>query len=260
MNLVFQLQNKKSEDTDTLFVSIDGQSATLSDESPIVTFEIPEANEVNVEFSHGQQNHSVLPQNPVARFFARLLMVLLSPLIGLILAVIYFADNDGGIKLHQFFTSADPFVVKKTFRIKSADNTAILVAYTKPKYSKEDHSYSVPDILLSHATAEIVDTSFIYTYDRKSFRHDFALYHYPAYTVIFLVILALNLLMAVCLYNQIVAEPIEYFGVIAMGFCCAAMLALLVAFIYILVATLRLYRKVDRNLQAKKLCNYSSAL
>lgn len=258
MTLTFQLQNPKSEEP--LSVSIDGQSATLSNVHPTVAFELPEANEVNAKFICGQQHHSILPQHPVARLFVRLLLILLSPLIGLLLAIVYFADNDGGIKLHQFFTSADPFVVQKTFRIKSADDTTILVAYTKPKYSKEDHSYSVPDILLSHATAEIVNTSFVHTYDRKSFRHDFALYHYPAYTVIFLVILALNLLMGMCLYNQIVAEPIEYFGVIAMGFCCAAMLALLVAFIYVFVATLRLYKKVDRNLQAKKSCNYSSAL
>ncbi|MBQ8382058.1 MAG: hypothetical protein IJX47_02510 [Clostridia bacterium] len=247
MTLTFQLQNKKSEDS--LLVSVCEQSATLSAMSPTVTFELPEANETTVEITHGQLNPSGgLPQNPVARFFARLLIVLLSPLLGLLLTIVYFADNDGGIKIHRFFTSFDPFAVKKTFRIKSADSTPILVAYQKPKYSKEGNSYSAPDVLLCHTTAEIVDTAFTCTYDRKALRRDFALYHYPAFTVLFLVILALNLLMAVCLYNQIVAEPIAYFGMIAMGFCCAAMLALLVAYICILASVLRLRRRVEHKL------------
>ena len=61
--------------------------------------------------------------------FAYLLFFLLS-------TIIFFADNDTGIKTHKFFYDANPFDLKKTFKIASTENTVIL-KYVASKYDKQ---------------------------------------------------------------------------------------------------------------------------
>ena len=60
-------------------------------------------------------------------------------------------------------------------------------------------------------------------------------------------LLALMALMGVSLYNQF--TPFDSAGVIALSLCLAVILALLIVFICLFVATHKLFQQVDRNLK-----------
>ena len=156
--------------------------------------------------------------------------------------IIFFADNDNGIGIHKFFYDAKPFDVKKTFKIVPTEN--IVFKFISPKYDKTTRRFSVPDIEI--IGMETTDVTICSEYNQASFKKEFRLYHYPAYTILFAIILALTVLMSVCLFAQF--SPFDLFGVIGMSFCCVVMLALLIVFICLFVSTNRLFRQIDRYL------------
>lgn len=187
---------------------------------------------VEVEY---KRNDIQQTNNPIGKFFAYLFSFLLS-------SIIFFADNDNGIGIHKFFYNAKPFNFKKTFEIVPTEN--VVLKFISPKYDKIKKRFSTPDIEL--IGAKPIDEVLCSEYNQASFIKEFRLYHYPAYAVLFAIILALAVLMSVCLVNQF--SPFDLFGVIGMSFCCVVMLALLIVFICLFVSTHRLFRQIDYNL------------
>ena len=229
MKVSFALGNEEFEDT--LAVSVNGKTKDLTTQDKQVSFDVTNTDKIEVHVEY-KRNDIQQIKNPIGRFFAYLFFFLLSP-------IIFFADNDNGIGIHKFFYDAKPFDLKKTFKIIPTNN--VVLKFISPKYDKTTKQFSAPDIDI--IGAETIDEALHYEYNNVSFKKDFRLYHYPAYTVLFAVILALTVLMSVCLVNQF--SPFDLFGVIGMSFCCAVMLALLIVFICLFVSTHRLFRQID---------------
>ena len=232
MKVSFTLGNKRFEDA--LAVSVNGETKELTTQERQTSFDIPNTDKTEVQVEY-KRNDIQQIKNPIGRFFAYLFFFLLSP-------IIFFADNDNGIGIHKFFYNAKPFDLKKTFKITPTDN--VVLKFISPKYEKTTRRFSAPDIEI--IGAETMDVVICSEYNQASFKKEFRLYHYPAYALLFVIILSLTALMAVCLVNQFL--PFDLFGVIGMSFCCVVMLALLIVFIRLFVSTHRLFRQIDRHL------------
>ena len=232
MKVSFALGNEEFEDT--LAVSVNGKTKDLTTQDKQVSFDVTNTDKIEVHVEY-KRNDIQQIKNPIGRFFAYLFFFLLSP-------IIFFADNDNGIGIHKFFYDAKPFDLKKTFKIIPTNN--VVLKFISPKYDKTTKQFSAPDIDITGA--ETTDEELRYEYNKVSFKKDFRLYHYPAYTVLFAIIIALTVLMSVCLVNQFL--PFDLFGVIGMSFCCVVVLVLLIVLVCLFVSTHRLFQQVDCNL------------
>ena len=232
MTISFTLANEEFEDT--LAVSLNRETKELTTQEKQVSFDVSDTDKVIVQVGY-KRNDIQQIKNPIGRFFAYLFFFLFSP-------IIFFVDNNNGIGIHNFFYDAKPFDLKKTFKIMPTDN--VVLKFISPKYEKTTKQFSTPNIDI--IGAETTDEELRYEYNKVSFKNDFRLYHYPAYTVLFAVILALTVLMSVGLVSQF--SPFDLFGVIGMSFCCMVMLALLIVMICLFVSTHRLFRQVDYEL------------
>lgn len=245
MTLTFELINKKFEDT--LSVSIGNETKLLSSENNRISFEIDETDTANIQVKHLLKVNSKQIKNPILR---RILTILIFPLLVMVLTINFLADNDNGISIHKFFYGETPFTTTKSFKIAPINNKPIMLEFVNSQYKRLSKSFSKPNILIHNADVRS-ETQEI-NYDSKAMRHDFYIYHCPAYAVLFSIIIALNILMIICLRDQFIAVPISYFGVIGIGFCCVIMLTLLIVFICMFVFTYRLYRQVDANMTQNK--------
>ena len=234
MKLTLTLDNMEKEFEDTLAVSVNGKTKDLTTQDKQVSFDVTNTDKIEVHVEY-KRNDIQQIKNPIGRFFAYLFFFLLSP-------IIFFADNDNGIGIHKFFYDAKPFDVKKTFKIVPTEN--IVLKFISPKYDKTTRRFSNPDIEV--VGEEMTNVEFYSEYNQASFKKEFRLYHYPAYAVLFAIILALTVLMVVALINQF--SPFDLFGIIGISFCCVVMLALLIVFICLFVSTHRLFLQIDRYL------------
>ena len=234
MKLTLTLDNMEKEFEDTLAVSVNGKTKDLTTQDKQVSFDVTNTDKIEVHVEY-KRNDIQQIKNPIGRFFAYLFFFLLSP-------IIFFADNDNGIGIHKFFYAAKPFDLKKTFKIVPTEN--IVLKFISPKYDKTTRRFSNPDIEV--VGEEMTNVEFYSEYNQASFKKEFRLYHYPAYAVLFAIILALTVLMVVALINQF--SPFDLFGIIGISFCCVVMLALLIVFICLFVSTHRLFLQIDRYL------------
>ena len=234
MKLTLTLDNMEKEFEDALAVSVNGETKELTTQERQTSFDIPNTNKIEVQVEY-KRNDIQQIKNPIGRFFAYLFFFLLSP-------IIFFTDNDNGIGIHKFFYAAKPFDLKKTFKIVPTENVAL--KFISPKYDKTTRRFSNPDIEV--VGEEMTNVEFYSEYNQASFKKEFRLYHYPAYAVLFAIILALTVLMVVALINQF--SPFDLFGIIGISFCCVVMLALLIVVICLFVSTHRLFLQIDRYL------------
>ena len=234
MKLTLTLDNMEKEFEDALAVSVNGETKELTTQERQTSFDIPNTDKIEVQVEY-KRNDIQQIKNPIGRFFAYLFFFLLSP-------IIFFADNDNGIGIHKFFYAAKPFDLKKTFKIVPTENVAL--KFISPKYDKTTRRFSNPDIEV--VGEEMTNVEFYSEYNQASFKKEFRLYHYPAYAVLFAIILALTVLMVVALINQF--SPFDLFGIIGISFCCVVMLALLIVVICLFVSTHRLFLQIDRYL------------
>lgn len=237
MKITFQLTNKEFEDF--LAVSINGETKELTQQDNQINFEVSDIEETTVQVRYIRNDIQRI-KNPIGRFLAYLFFLLLSPLI-------FFADNDNGIDIHKFFYGAKPFEWKKIFKIKPTEDM-ISLKYIFPKYDKTARCFSAPDVKIMGA--ETMEETVTAEYNPVTMKKEFRLYHYPAYTILFAIIIALYVLMAICLFNQF--APFDLVGVIGMSFCCLVVLALFITFICIFVSTHRLLKQIDRLLRINK--------
>ena len=239
MTLTLQLKQKRSKHhnfDDTLSVTINGETKELNEIDKIATFVVADDREATVEVFY-RRNDIQSIQNPVGRFFARLFLLLLSPFI-------FFMDNDNGIGIHRFFHSAKPFDLAMTCKLMPTA-APVSVTFVPPLYVKNNGYKSKPEIQLQGAEIGAMET--ICTYNPAAMKRDFRMYHYPAYTVIFVLTAALHALMAAGLIRQFTSA--QWTGVLAISLCWLVILAITTALIRAFLATRRLFEKIDRDLR-----------
>ena len=132
MNLTFKLANKNFEDA--LAVSVNGEIKELTAQHKQISFDVSDTKKTVIQVEY-KRNDIQQIKNPIGRFFAYLFSFLLSP-------IIFFADNDNGIGIHKFFYDANPFDLKKTFKITPAEN--VVLEFVSPKYDKTTRHFSPP--------------------------------------------------------------------------------------------------------------------
>ena len=98
------------------------------------------------------------------------------------------------------------------------------------------------DADISESTEEI-------SYDKKGMKLSFALFHYPAYFVIFAFVAAIIVLITVCVIQSF--RTLDTLGILGLTFCFAVMIFLLVVMITFFVKTHKLYKEVDCNLTSE---------
>lgn len=232
MKLTFMLDNKEFEDA--LRVSVNGETKDLTAQDTQVYFEFLDTEKIAVQVEYKRNNIQQI-KNPIGRFFAYLFYLLLS-------LITFLAYNYNGIEIHNFFYVAKPFDLKKSFKIAPTEN--VVLTFISPKYDKITMRFSKPDIeVVGEKTS---DEELCFEYNQASFKKEFRLYHYPTYVVLFAIIIALTVLMAVALITRF--APFDLLGVIGMSFCCVVMFVLLIVFICLFVSTHRLFQQIDRNL------------
>lgn len=240
MTLTFSLKNKKFEDS--LAVSIGEETKFLNEETTEVSFEATSIEQTDVRVRYiekGEEENTNLALKII-------LCILFLPLIILIPVINFFIENDGGIKFDSFFKSENPFKIKKHFSIlPNDDNAKILIEFVPAKYLKHKKTYSKPDILLHNAESTEITEKI--SYDKKSMKLTFMLFHVPAYLIIFAFIVAIIVLITAITIQKF--STLGSLGFLGLGFCLAVMIFLLGAMITCIVKTYKLYKKVDCNLK-----------
>ena len=172
MKTTVRLYNR--EFPDSFLVTVNGVTKELSEDHEEITFEWDgETAEGEIAYV----NHDEIKvKNPFLRFLAHLLAGLLSILI-------FWADNDGGIRCERCFKDINSFEIKKRFRLCPSEDGIIEVHFSDPKYRTFDKSYDPPCILLTGDLTE--EESEIY-YNPKHMCSAYRMYNYPVFTVLFL--------------------------------------------------------------------------
>ena len=238
MILNFTLYNQEFEDS--LAVYVNGLRKELSVQKSKVSFDVADANEISVQIEYVKNDTSQI-RNPIAKFFSYLLLFLIS-------LIVFFSGNGNGIDIHKFFYTANPFKFKKVFKIVTKCNEEnIVIEYIEPPYNKVTKMLYSPDIIMAGAC--IIDKEVFFKYNTESFKKDFRLYHYPAYIVLFTIMLALNALIISCIVSQL--SPFNFLWVIGLIFCELLMIGFLLIFILYFVSTHKLFKEVDKNLRSE---------
>ncbi len=243
MKTTFRLSNR--EFPDSFLITINGMTKELSEDHKEITFKW-EGKEAEGEITY--VNHDELRvKNPILRFLAYLFAGLLSILI-------FWADNDGGIRIERCFKEINPFGNKKRFRLCPSEDSIIEVHFSDPKYHSFDKSYDPPRILLTgNVTEEETETY----YDPKRMRTSYRMYNYPAFTVLFLLSAFVNwigVMVSITVAMRIPTSSLweNIGGIAGTAFCEIILIGLLIALIVIFVRSHKLYKQIDANLRSRK--------
>ncbi len=194
---------------------------------------------VDVELIKAEEYLKIKAKNSFLRLLLNIVKWLLAPLL-------YFIDNEDGIGLDKGYHSFDPFTFKQSISINSPDEKIINITYTESTYDKKIKQYTLPKLKYKEKT---VIKSEQVAFSPLKLKREWNTYHIPAFTVIMVVILLLNWLNF-SIFAKVIREIPLYpmseniGGIIGMSFCSLVMIALLVAYIVVILKSRRLYKEV----------------
>ncbi len=203
----------------------------------IIEYEDCKQLEFEIEFVSTEKYLKYKAQNPFLRFLINLAKYILSPLI-------YFIDNEDSIGLDKGYHSFSPFMLKKTFSVTEPSGKTVALEYVESKYDKITNVFSQPDIVVQNDSVSVISDNI--RYSENILKQEWNTYHIPAFTVIMIFILLLNLLN-ISIFSKVVREiPLDIGGVIGMSFCSLVMTALLIACIVVIIKAYRLFKKINQ--------------
>ena len=238
MKTYFHIENK--EFTDYLKLTVQEKEYYFCDD---LTIEYDECGTLNVdiELIKSEEYLKIKVKSQFLRLLLNILKWILSPLL-------YFIDNEDGIGLDKGYHSFNPFTIKQSISIDAPDEKTISLTYTESVYNKTTTKFTPPT--LKHQENIIINTEQI-TFSPLSLKRDWNTYHIPAFTVIMVVIALLNWLNF-SIFAKVIREIPLYplsenlGGIVGMSFCSLVMIALLVAYIVVIVKSHRLYKEVSK--------------
>ena len=198
--------------------------------------------DVDVELVSTEEYLKNTVKNPLLRFLLNILEWIISPLL-------FFADNDGGIRFSNCYKSINPFSINETFSIESPDKKTVNFTYAPPQFDKMTKIYTPPALKPQQEIALKTEKT---TFSPHTLKREWNIYHIPAFTVIIVVILLLNWLNFL-IFTKVIREIPLYpmseniGGIIGMSFCSLVMIALLVAYIVVFVKSSKLYKQVVKE-------------
>ena len=237
MKTYFYIENK--DFSDYLKLTTNNKTYYFCDD---LTVELDGCDNLNIdiEYIKAEDYFKIKSQNVFLKLLLIIVKWIFSPLM-------FFIDNDDGIRLDKGYKSFNPFTYKKSFSINSANEKTININFIKAKYDKLTKKYTKPLMVIKGD--DVIDISEETSFSSISFKQEWNAYHIPAYTVIMIFILLINLLIFL-IFTKVIREmpqcPMsENIGaIVGISFCSIIMIALLVAYIVIIVKAHRLQKEV----------------
>ena len=236
MKTHFHIENK--EFTDYLKVTVQEKEYYFCDD---LTIEYDDCDTLNVdiELIKAEEYLKIKQKNEFLKMLLNIAKWILAPLL-------YFIDNEDGIGLDKGYHSFNPFTIKQSISINSPDEKTINITYTESTYNKTTKKFTPP--ILKHQENITINAEQI-AFSPLALKKEWNTYHVPAYTVIMVVIALLNLLNF-SIFAKVIREIPLYpmseniGGIIGMSFCSLVMIALLIAYIVVIVKSHKLYKEV----------------
>lgn len=237
MKTYFHIENK--EFTDYMKLTVNDKIYYFCDDLT-VEFDDCEKLDVDIEFIRAEDYYKIKSKNLFLKLILNIVKWILSTLM-------FFIDSDDGIRIDKGFKTFNPFKFKKSFSVNSPDKKTLNISYIESKYDKSTKQYSVPSMEIkadgvTYKTEEI-------KFSDTTLKQEWNTYHMPAFTIILILVLLLNLLNF-ALFARVIREiPLypmsENIGaIIGISFCSLFMIALLVAYIVVIIKSYRLQKEV----------------
>ncbi len=238
MKTHFRIENK--EFTEYLKITTKDKEYYFCDD---LTIEYDDCNTLNVdiELIQAEEYLKIKAKNSFLRLLLNIVKLIFSPLL-------YFIDNEDGIGLDKGYHSFTPFTMKQSISIDSPDEKTISITYIDSAYNKTTKKFTPPTLKYQENT--IINTEQI-AFSPLVLEREWNTYHIPAFSVIMVVILLLNWLNF-SIFAKVIREiplyPISenIGGIIGMSFCSLVMIALLIAYIVVIVKSHRLYKEISK--------------
>ncbi len=238
MKTHFHIEN--TDFTDYLKVTVQERAYYFCDD---LTIEYDECDtlHVDIELVKAEEYLKIKVKNP----FLRMLLNMLKWLLAVLLYVI---DSENGIGLDKGYHSFSPFTINQSISIDSPDEKMINITYIKSAYTKTTKTFTPP--ILKYQENATIHTEQI-AFSPLSLKKEWNTYHIPAFTVIMIVIALLNWLCFAIFAKVIREMPLypmsENLGsIIGMSFCSLVTIALLVAYMVVIVKSNKLYKEVSK--------------
>jgi len=237
MKTHFHIENK--EFVDYLKLTTNGKTQQFCDDLTI-EFDDCENLDLDIEYVRAEDYFKIKSKNLFLKLLLTIAKWIFSPLI-------YFIDNDDGIRLDKGYKSFNPFTYKKSFSIASPNEKTVNIHYIESKYDRITKKYSTPSMELK--VGGVIDKNEETTFSSEILKQEWRTYHTPAFTVIMILILLLNLLNFSISAKVIREIPVcsisENIGsIVGISFCSLVMIALFVAYIVVFVKACRLLKEV----------------
>lgn len=241
MTTVFSLKNK--ELNGDLLLTVNGQSNTLSAEATKIEIELGESDaiELTAEYQH-KDNDGNSVKNPILKF----LFSIAGVAVYLILALLTLYDGEK-LQPDSFFKGTNPFIIRKTFRLKPTEKRNIKIKIEDADYSKISREITEPDIWLEDAEiiSENTEIWFRRSFAEKQYKRDFIM----TYAIVYILVIALNVLGVILICNSFAsADKSVFIGVCAVETVFLAMFAIPIC---LCVRTHKLYKLVFSKLEEK---------
>ncbi|MBQ8860399.1 MAG: hypothetical protein IJ015_03565 [Ruminococcus sp.] len=194
---------------------------------------------VDVELINAEEYLKIKANNSFLRQLMNIVKWIFSP-------ILFFVDNEGGISLDKGYDSFEPFTLKQSFSINSPDEKIINITYVESTYSKSTKKYAPPSLKIQE-DIEIKTEQIVFS--PLTLKREWNTYYIPAFTVMMVIIALLNWLNF-SIFSKVIKEIPLYpmseniSAIIGMSFCSLVMIALLVAYIIIIVKAHKFYKRV----------------
>lgn len=237
MKTFFHIENE--EFADYLKLTIKDKTYYFCDDLT-VEFNDCENLEVIIEYVRAEDYLKIKTKNLFLKLLLNIMKWIFSPLM-------FFIDNDDGIRMDKGYKSFNPFIYKKTFLVISPDEKTISINYTESKYDKITQKYAKPFIKLKGDG--VTDKTEEITFSSNILKQEWNIYHIPAFLVIMFIILLLNVLNFL-VFAKVIKEIFLYSifenisGIIGMLFCSLVMITLFVVCIVVIVKTYHFQKDV----------------
>lgn len=242
MSTTIKLANK--DFNENLRVTFDGETKELSDEKKEIKFDSSNNGKhtLEVEFVNTDILNFSRLKKPVARFFLRLLMFFFIP-------IMHIMGNDDfkGGQIYTWLTYIQPFEFKKKYIVETQGDKAIKLKFSNAKYKYKIKEYTMPSLEISDCeyTVESENVKIQSEYVRETYKtFNTSLYVFLGvlFAFIFGVFGLVTRGMIIDAVNRTAQENL--FGIIAMTFCFAVLIFLVVMAVVSAVRSHRLCNEI----------------
>ena len=205
-----------------------------------VEFDDCENLNADIELIRAEDYFKIKSKNPFLKLLVFILKLIISP-------IIFFTDNDDGIRLYRGYKTFNPYTIKKSFSISNPNEKTVNLIFTNATYNDITKKFTPSDIIIECDGIQIKSEEI--RFSKTILKHEWNEYHITGFALLMLLVSLLNTLDFVIFAKVIgdiasstVSENV--FGVLGMLFCSFVLVGLFVACVVIIVKSCRLKKEV----------------